>query len=390
MTVSVSARPGLPVIRTWRSARFRLLIAAALSVFGLLLWISMARILLAGGGIPLEDFISYYGAAMRMGAGESPYSVEQLAGPIDAVCQGCYLYPPLLAQLTMPLTSLPLEVAKIPWAVLLSGAALASAWIGAGVGGADRTWERVLWTIAATTWFLPVFHSVWLGNVSTLIALGAAVVAIGGVAAGLGAAFTTWLKVSPLVYLPLALLADPRSRVTAAVALLALLPLVVLAPAAWIDMPLMLLNLVRGSGDVYLNLAPAAMATNLGWPEAVVTAVRLAALAGGAFALLAALWMARRPRGLPLATLLATVTMLLIPGTFWYHYLAVLLPLSAMAWPRAHPALKLALVAGAIVTSLAGLNSIPIGVSFFSAAFMLAVAGWVLWPRDLSSAGEPA
>lgn len=390
MTLSVPARPGLPVVRTWRSARFRLLIAGVLSLFGLLLCVSMARILLAGGGIPLEDFIPYYGAALRMGSGESPYSVEQLAGPIDAVCQGCYIYPPLLAQLMVPLTSLPLEAAKVPWAVLVSGAALASAWVGAGVGGADRSWERVLWTIAATTWFFPVFHAIWLGNVSTLIALGAAVVALGGVAAGLGAAFTTWLKVSPLVYLPLALLADPRARATTVVALLALLPFVVLAPSAWMDTPLMLLNLVRGSGDVYLNLAPGAMAANVGWPEAVVTAVRLVALAGGAVALLAAMWMARRPRGLPLAVLLATVAMLLIPSTFWYHYLAVLLPLAAMAWPRAGTGPKLALLAGAAMTSLAGLNSIPIGASFFSAALMLAVAGWVLRPGDLSSAGEPA
>jgi hypothetical protein len=132
------------------------------------------------------------------------------------------------------------------------------------------------------------------------------------------------------------------------------------------------------------------MAGNIGWSDTAVLVVRGLTLIAGVLAMLAALWMARRPSGLPLATLLATVTMLLIPGTFWYHYLAVLLPLSAMAWPRAPAGLKLALLVGAIVTSLAGLNSIPIGVSFFSAALMLAVAGWVLRPVDLSSAGEPA
>ena len=82
-----------------------------------------------------------------------------------------------------------------------------------------------------------------------------------------------------------------------------------------------------------------------------------------------------------MATLLATVTMLLIPGTLWYHYLAVLLPLAAMAWPRSPAWAKLALFLGAFITSLAGLNTIPIGLSFFSGALMLAVAGWVLWPR---------
>ena len=65
----------------------------------------------------------------------------------------------------------------------------------------------------------------------------------------------------------------------------------------------------------------------------------------------------------------------------WYHYLAVLLPLAAMAWPRSPAWAKLALFLGAFITSLAGLNTIPIGLSFFSGALMLAVAGWVLWPR---------
>ncbi|MEX1335779.1 MAG: glycosyltransferase 87 family protein, partial [Candidatus Limnocylindrales bacterium] len=363
MTEARGAAGGIPLLRTLDSPRFRLLLAALLAILGVALNVSMARILIAGGGIALEDFVPYFAAALRMADGESPYLAEQLAGPVPAICHGCYLYPPLLAQLLVPFTSLPLDTAKVLWLALLSGAAFGSAWIGAGIGGATRSLERLLWTIAATAWFLPVFHSNYLGNVGSLVALGAVLVALGGVAGGVGAASLTWLKVSPLAYVPVALFSDARSRITVVVALLVLLlPSVLLAPSAWQELPEVLWNLVRGSGDTYLNLAPAAMARNIGWSETAVTLVRGLTLAGGVTAMLGAMWMARRPTGLPLATLLATVTMLLVPGTLWYHYLAVLLPLAAMAWPRSGAWLKAALLGGATVTSLAGLAALPIGL----------------------------
>lgn len=373
---------GLPVIRAWRSDRFRLVVASTIAIVSVLLAGFMLAVLTASDGIPLEDFVPYYGAALRMGAGESPYYAEQLESPIHAVCIGCYIYPPMLAQVLVPLTAIPLESAKIVWFGVLALAGFGSAWIGASIGGARPSLERVLWTVAATALFFPIFHSNWLGNVSTLVALCVALVALGGIAGGAGAAFAAVMKVSPLVYVPIVFLADARARVTVVIALLVLfVPLMLLAPSAWADTPQMLLNLVRGEGDVYWNLAPAAMAGNIGWSDTAVSVVRGATLVGGVAAMLAAMWMARRPGGLPLATLLATVTLLLIPGTFWYHYLAVLLPLAAMAWPRSAAWAKLALLGGAVVTSLAGLNSIPIGVSFFSAALMLLVAGWALWPR---------
>lgn len=362
-----------------------------MAIVGVLMAGFMLAVLTAADGIPLEDFVPYYGAALRMGAGESPYYAEQLESPIHAVCIGCYIYPPLLAQLLVPLTAIPLESAKVVWFALLALAGFGSAWIGASIGGARASLERVLWTVAATALFFPVFHSNWLGNVSTLVALCVALVALGGVAGGVGAAAAAVTKVSPLVYVPVVFLADARARVSVVISLLVLLvPFVLLAPAAWLDTPTMLLNLVRGEGDVHWNLAPAAMAHNIGWSDGAVLVIRGATLLGGAVAMLAAMWTARMPGGLPLATLLATATMLLIPGTLWFHYLAVLLPLAAMAWPRANAGLKLGLVAAAVVTSLAGLNSLPIGISFFSGALMLAASGWVLRPVHLSSADDLA
>ena len=55
---------------------------------------------------------------------------------------------------------------------------------------------------------------------------------------------------------------------------------------------------------------------------------------------------------------------------------------AAMAWPRANAALKIALVAAAAATSLAGLAVLPIGLSFFSAISMLVAAAWALWPWE--------
>ncbi len=380
---------GVPLLRTMQSARFRLLVALLLAAFGIVLNVFLFQVLDAEGAVSLEDFEAYYEAAARIAAGEPLFSEAQLDGPIDAVCAGCYIYPPMLAQLLAPFAAVPLEVAKVGWFLLLSAAAFAAAWIGASVGGASRSWERVIWTLVATTCFFPVFHSNWLGNVGSLVALSAAFVALGGAAAGVGAAFSAVLKVSPLVYVPVALVSDARSRRTVIVALAGLLlTFILLAPQAWADTPAMIGNLLAGAGDVHWNLGPAAMAANIGWPDAAVGAIRALALVGGIGCLLLALWLARTPAGLPLAVVLASATMLLVPATLWYHYLVVLLPLAAMAWPRATSWSRWSLVAAAAVTSLAGINILPIGLSFFSAAAMFILAGWTLRPPRRVAAGS--
>ena len=61
----------------------------------------------------LEDFEPYYAASVQLLDGASPYTAEQLGAPIDAVCPGCYLYPPFLAQLITPLTLVSMDTAKI-------------------------------------------------------------------------------------------------------------------------------------------------------------------------------------------------------------------------------------------------------------------------------------
>ena len=53
-------------------------------------------------------------------------------------------------------------------------------WIGTGIGGARRTLERALWCGVAAAYFLPVFDTLWKGNVSGLVALTSVAVALGG------------------------------------------------------------------------------------------------------------------------------------------------------------------------------------------------------------------
>jgi hypothetical protein len=57
--------------------------------------------------------------------------------------------------------------------------------------------------------------------------------------------------------------------------------------------------------------------------------------------------LARRPERWGAAITAAVAGSLLLPAATWYHYLAVLLPLAAFAWPTARVAQRAAMLAGA-------------------------------------------
>jgi hypothetical protein len=285
---SIRSRPrdaGSPAgLRTFHSRRFRLLVAVVLATLGLALnWVYL-QVLWDSPTPWLEDFEPYYGAAERMLAGELPYTEAQLEAPVDAVCPGCYLYPPFLAQISAPLSVVPMEMAKVGWFAVLSAAAFASTWIASGTAGARPTLERAAWCVAAVTFFFPVFHSNWLGNVGSQVAL------------------------------------------------------------------------------------------------SLATTVRAASVLAGVLCVGASAWLARKPGGLPAAVVLATVTMFVVPGTLWYHYLAVLLPIAAMAWVRAGVPARLIMFLSASTVTIGGTMQLP--VSLAGAAALLVTAGWVLWPRQ--------
>ncbi len=154
-------RPGL---RTFASARFRILLAGTLLLIGLA----------AGGSLLMRqaadpagqfgvDLADYQRAAQRMAAGGSPYAPEMLAGPVDAQGVDRYRYPPVLAQLLIPVAGLPMPIAAALWGAAQLAAAWLAVWVASSAGGAARGLERALWTGVAATFFLSVFDALaWL------------------------------------------------------------------------------------------------------------------------------------------------------------------------------------------------------------------------------------
>jgi hypothetical protein len=370
----------VPGLRTFRSAAFRTAVAAVLLSVGAV----MLGVLLAGqagsdDGQYAIDFGDYHGASIRLSAGQSPYTAEVLAGPIDAQGVGRYRYPPLFAQLMQPLAGLGIQAAALIWFVLQAAAVFVAVWVGTGIGGARRSLERALWCGVAALYFLPVFDTLWKGNVSGILALSGVSVALGGTAAGVGAAAGALLKSVPGTLVPAALVMGTRSRF--AVVLGLGLPLVVsfvAAPGAWLDYPRVVLNMLAGSADYATNLAPATLLDRAGLPDAAVTLARIVTLVLAGLAVVGSILLARRRDGVPAAALLGTAALLLVPGSLWYHYLVVLLPFAAMAWPRARSRERTALALSAALISLS-LAWLPLAI--VGAVLMFLVSALVIWPR---------
>ena len=80
---------------------------------------------------------------------------------------------------------------------------------------------------------------------------------------------------------------------------------------------------------------------------------------------------------MPAAALLGTVAMLTIPGTLWFHYLAVLLPFAAMAWPRTGSTVRGLLLASAVLVSIAPYLGEPPLLVYFGSTLLSGAAGWV-------------
>lgn len=225
---------------------------------------------------------------------------------------------------------------------------------------------------------MPAFHSIWFGNVSTLLALGATLVAGAGAAAGVSAAAMGFVKVIPGTLIPAAFLVSRESRRALVISLALMFGVsFALAPQAWLDYPRVLLNLLEGSTDYRINLAPANVVDQAGLPGAVVSVTRLLSVALGGLAVLASMWLARRTGGARAAALLGTIAMLIIPGTLWYHYLVVLLPFAAMVWPRAGIGTRISLLVSAVFIA-PGLALPPVALAGGTAMALIEV--WALWP----------
>lgn len=374
-----SGLAGAPGVRTLGRPRFRLVLALTLIALGVLVHLVLWSLAMGISGTDAADFGYYLGAAARVQEGSSPYEAWQLQGAFHSNTPGAYLYPPPLAQVLSLVASLPEAATSAVWYLLQAAALYTATWLATGIGGARRSLERALWSLVAVLFFLPVFSTLWWGNTGGLIALGATLVAFGGATAGVSVALMTLLKVSPAAFIPAVLVMGNRARISFVVLGMAIAGTsFVLEPDAWSELITVLRNLAAGATDDRLNLAPANVVERGGLPEVVVLATRLASLAIAAAAALAAIFAARSRAGYPAAALMGTITMLLVPGSIWYHYLVVLLPFAAMAWPRAGLGTRLGLLTSAGLVSIAMTHE-PVALG---AAIVLAViSASVLWTR---------
>lgn len=329
------------------------------------------------------DFADYYAAAERVREGLSPYAPEMLEGPIDAQGTDRYRYPPPLAQVLVPLTLVPLETAAWIWAAVQAACLIGALLLvgrrprgrPSGGRGADRlrALERLAWMLAACACFLPVFDSLWKGNVDLVGALLVALATVGwaghaprDIPHGVAVAVATLLKVSPVtLFVPGAAASFARRRPQPiAGALIAAAAIAgasaVLAPGSWADYLQVLPNLLAGDSTYPANLAPASLAvTWLGLGEPLEAILRLAAIGLGiVLVVLSALW-ATRGSGWAAAVAAATGASLALPAAIWYHYLAVLVPLGVLAWWAGSAKTRAVLLgSGALVTI--GIAALPI------------------------------
>ena len=368
-----------PGLRTLRSPRFRLLLAAALWLIGsAVLGMVLQRQIANPAGQYAFDFQAYHAAAADMAAGRSPYDAIMFAGPVPAQGAVLYKYPPLLAQLLIPLAALPLAAAAATWFVGQAAAILVGVWLAARAGGAPRSLETLCWCGVAATFFLPNYDTLWKGNVSGFLALTVAVALLGGDAGGLGSAAAALLKTTPVLMLPSALVAGWRHWLGLAAAAAVAAAAAALAPAAWSDFVRVLPNLVAGPSHFTTNLAPDSL-LSFALPEAplAAAAMRWLAIGVGVVAVAASVIVARRAGGWPAAVVLATAATLLLPSATWYHYLAVLLPPAAFAWPRASRRARIWMVVGAACV-VVGVGYLPIAVA--GAAIVATATLAALWP----------
>lgn len=378
----------MPVLRTFESRRFRLIVATILALLGIA-WNVLRLSMFESSGSWGLDFAVYYRAAERMLAGASAYEATQLGSAV-AYCFDCYKYPPFFAQILSPLTLVPLEAARVIWLAIGYSMAFASTWLATGIGGASRSLERAIWCVVAVTLFEPVSSAVWNGNVGTIVALGVTAVAMGGTRAGVGAGVIALLKVAPGTLLP-AVLASSREARRALLGTVVVVTgtLFILAPRAWLEYPLVLAHLGSDSAPSDGNLALGYAMSEAGWGPDAVAILRLATLVAAGVCILASVWLARRNGGMPVAALLGSLAMLLIPGTLWLHYLVVLLPFAAMAWPRASAGIRGVLLASLVVVSVAPFLGNPPAWFYLGSVLAFPAAGWVLWPRAERAVASP-
>ena len=271
------------------------------------------------------DFRPFYAAAEAVVRGNDPY--PSAGESLDAVA-GPYVYPPLPALLTIPLTPLPFTAAGVLVMAALVAAVPATLWI---VGVRDwRCYGLVLiWP--------PVISAIQTGNVTLWFALAAAVAwryrdrvlpASTAIGVTLAAKFFLW----PLVVW---LVATRRLRSAAVASVigagLLLLSWATIGFKGFLDYPDLLRRLEDTVGaDSYTTYI---VGLDLGLPSPVARACWLAL----GLAVLVSLVVVARRGDDRAAFVLAIVAALALSPIVWLHYFALLVVVVAVAEPRLGP-----------------------------------------------------
>ncbi|NNJ10180.1 DUF2029 domain-containing protein [Chloroflexales bacterium ZM16-3] len=272
-------------------------------------------------GMP-SDLVIYLRAATRSLADGDPYQPFHIGTS--------YVYPPPALALFGPLTPLPQPDAQAFWRILSTLALIGS------VFALRRAFAMAVPVPLGTTWilalaasFAPLWESLSIGQVNSLVLLGISLFILGhrdrgwAWAGDLGLAGAIMLKISPLLLLALPLLrADWRRCLRVGVGLVGvtLLSLPWFGPKLWLDFLAIVPLLIQGKSASPANLSLAAMGFRL-FPAA--------ALLGFAIAIaLPTLWLLRvaiSRRGNPRPLLaLGVLAMTIGSSLIWYHHLIFL------------------------------------------------------------------
>ena len=314
------------------------LIAMAALLAYIVLWRGVTR----PGSFFGDDLFAYTNAADRLAATGSPYHPDLLRGPIvsgDNVPIG-YFYPPVLAQVFLPLRGLPHFVLAVGWStaqaiclVILLPLAFA--------GRSALTLNRALLAIGFGLAFYPLQFAIFSGNVSGWLAIGVALSLVAGRRIrGSVAAVATCVKLLPLP-LFLAALTDRRSRPAAVIPLAVIVIVsILLAPQAWADFVRVLPNTLQiGMAESRTNLSPAHALFEFGLVGVGLLVGWVLAIGFGIAAIVTGLREGYSNRVLAMAVFSFTFA----SSTLWDHYLGVLVPLILWAWPTVRTRRRLAI-----------------------------------------------
>src|SRR5688500_809328 len=97
----------------------------------------LLAVLVRAAAAPPVDFGAYYGAAVALRDGRTPYAdalAWKAAGYVTGspdrqpTAQTAYVYPPALALALIPLAALPVQAASVVWLAILFGCIVGTAW----------------------------------------------------------------------------------------------------------------------------------------------------------------------------------------------------------------------------------------------------------------------